>query len=122
MMGFTNEVRCVFVNVTGSVYPEVINMPLHAYARIYTHFFDRRRSVLLSHKGQVRDNYCVRETSVKEKRIYIYIYIYVCVCKGRSSIGNARATVRRISKPSTAICAKKIAKISEANTFSKGRQ
>lgn len=44
-----------------------------------------RRGVLLSHKGQGRDNYSARETSAKEENICM------CVRKGRSSIGNAHA-------------------------------
>lgn len=44
-----------------------------------------RRGVLLSHKGQGRDNYSARETSAKEENICM------CVRKGRSSIENAHA-------------------------------
>lgn len=79
----------VFVNVTGSVHPEAINMSswgIHAY----THFFSHggRRDVLLSHKGQGRDNYGARGTPVEEENIYAcargrreWPFYWKCACR-----------------------------------------
>lgn len=102
------------VNVTGSVYPEVINMPLHTHSRTSS-IGGGRRGVLLSHKGQGRDNYSARETSAKEENIC------TCVRKGRSSIRNAHAiAVTFISRivgfqNSRQRFARRIAEISDGN-------
>lgn len=57
----------VFVNVTGSMHPEAINMPsrgAHAYTRTSL-VATVIRDVLLSHKGQGRDNYDARGSQKK---------------------------------------------------------
>lgn len=77
-------------DVTSNAHPEAINMPLQRHTRTHALLRSRRTKcdVLLSHKGQSRDNYGARETPPEKENIYA-----TAREGGIFYIGNTRAAV-----------------------------